>query len=78
MTDTVLVDVRDQVANVTVNRPEKYNALDLALLDGLLAAAGRVAGDSSIMEADWRFLDDIGVRLRWELADVGPPRDVAI
>lgn len=36
---TVLVDVRDGVATITLNRPESRNALNLAMCEALLAAA---------------------------------------
>lgn len=42
---TVLVETADRVATVTVNRPEKLNALNDEVLDGLLAAFARVAED---------------------------------
>ncbi|MDH4323140.1 MAG: enoyl-CoA hydratase/isomerase family protein [Betaproteobacteria bacterium] len=35
---TVLVEVRDCVATITLNRPERRNALNLAMCDALLAA----------------------------------------
>ncbi len=38
----VEVEFEDHVARVTLNRPEKLNAVDPALLDGLLEAARRV------------------------------------
>ncbi len=36
---TVLVDVRDGVATLTLNRPESRNALNLAMCDALMSAA---------------------------------------
>src|SRR4051794_41119562 len=48
MTERVLVDIRDQVAYVTLNRPEKYNGLDFPMFYGLVAAAGRVAADRTV------------------------------
>jgi enoyl-CoA hydratase/carnithine racemase len=38
MADEVLIDVDGGVATVTLNRPDKRNAMSLALLDGLRAA----------------------------------------
>lgn len=38
----VRVQVDDHVATVTLSRPEKHNALDLAMFDGIVAAAERV------------------------------------
>lgn len=43
---TVLVDVRDGVATLTLNRPESRNALNLAMCDALLAATRRM--DASV------------------------------
>src|SRR5690242_6829676 len=48
MSERVLVDVRDQVAYVTLNRPDKYNGLDFAMFAGLIDAAGRVGADRSV------------------------------
>jgi enoyl-CoA hydratase/carnithine racemase len=48
MTERVLVDVRDQVAYVTLNRPEKYNGLDFPMFAGLIDAAKRVAADRRV------------------------------
>jgi enoyl-CoA hydratase/carnithine racemase len=38
----VQVVVRDHVATVTLSRPDKHNALDLPMFDGILAAAEQV------------------------------------
>lgn len=48
MTDTVLVDVRDEVAVVTLNRPDTANTLDLAMGRALLAAALRCEADPAV------------------------------
>ena len=37
--ERVLVEVRDHVGYVTLNRPDKRNALDIGMFDGLVAAA---------------------------------------
>ena len=44
----VLLDVRDGVAEVTLNRPAKRNGLDLAMLSALVDAARRIRQDPSI------------------------------
>jgi enoyl-CoA hydratase/carnithine racemase len=44
----VHVQVSDHVATVTLNRPEKHNALDIPMLDGILAAAERVASEPGV------------------------------
>jgi enoyl-CoA hydratase/carnithine racemase len=48
MTDRVLLDVRDRVAHVTLNRAAKYNGLDLPMLHGLVDVAGRIAADREL------------------------------
>lgn len=51
MTDRVprvLLDVREGVAYVTLNRAEKYNGLDLPMLHGLVEVAGRIEDDRSV------------------------------
>jgi enoyl-CoA hydratase/carnithine racemase len=44
----VKIEVADHVATVTMARPEKHNALDLAMFDALVAAAEQVAGDRGV------------------------------
>jgi 2-(1,2-epoxy-1,2-dihydrophenyl)acetyl-CoA isomerase len=46
--DTLLFARRDAVAYVTLNRPERLNALDRHLVDDLTAAAATVAADPTI------------------------------
>jgi enoyl-CoA hydratase/carnithine racemase len=48
MTNRVLLDVRDGVAYVTLNRADKYNGLDLPMLRSLVEVAGRVAADRNV------------------------------
>ncbi|WP_264062107.1 enoyl-CoA hydratase-related protein, partial [Mycolicibacterium hippocampi] len=40
--DRVVTSVRDRIAYVTLNRPEKYNGVDFAMLRALVAAAKRI------------------------------------
>lgn len=49
-TDTVLMSVADRVATVTLNRPDRRNALTVELLDGL-ERAWRVADDRTDVRA---------------------------
>ena len=44
----VVVTIRDGVADVRFNRPEKRNALDGAMFDGILGAAARIADDPAV------------------------------
>jgi enoyl-CoA hydratase len=48
MADTVLIDSRDGIATLTLNRPEKLNALNYALIDRLLAILDAIETDISI------------------------------
>jgi enoyl-CoA hydratase/carnithine racemase len=43
MSQRVTIEVADHVALVTLNRPEKHNALDGAMFEGIVEAAGQVA-----------------------------------
>lgn len=51
MADTVLIDSRDGIAILTLNRPEKLNALNYALIDRLLAILDAIEIDGSIRAA---------------------------
>ena len=48
MSDRVLVDVRDGVADARLNRAEKMNALDVEMFQRLQEAADEIAKDSSV------------------------------
>lgn len=47
MSEPVTYDVVDRVAIVTIDRPEKRNAMSMAVFDGLLAAGERARDDSA-------------------------------
>jgi len=51
MGDRVAVTKKDGVAEIMLNRPDKYNALDLATFSALAAAADAVAADRSVRVA---------------------------
>jgi len=48
MTDSVLQERRDGVLLLTLNRPEKLNALNLALAEGLVTALDAAEADGSV------------------------------
>ena len=48
MSERVTLDVTDRVAHVQLNRPEKKNALDSGMFEGLLGAARRIEEDASV------------------------------
>jgi 2-(1,2-epoxy-1,2-dihydrophenyl)acetyl-CoA isomerase len=46
--ETLLFERRGALAHVTLNRPERLNALDATLIRELTAAAGLIAGDAGV------------------------------
>ncbi|MDJ0866173.1 MAG: crotonase/enoyl-CoA hydratase family protein [Myxococcota bacterium] len=48
MTDRVLLEIEDGIAHVRMNRPEKKNALDSGMFEGLRTAAQQLAEDRSV------------------------------
>jgi len=51
MADEVLVDVRDHILTVTINRPEARNAMNLAVIAGLCRAWMRLRDDPDVWVA---------------------------
>jgi len=48
MGDTVLYEARDTVATLTLNRPERLNAITAELADDFDAALARALGDDAV------------------------------
>lgn len=48
MTDRVTLVIEDEIAYVTLNRPEKYNGLDMAMFDAISATAKQLKKDTSV------------------------------
>ena len=46
--ERVAIEIADHVATVTLTRPEKHNALDVAMFDAIARAAERLAGEPSV------------------------------
>src|SRR5207237_6394972 len=49
--DTLLFEIRDAIARITINRPDKLNALNDQVVDELADAAERVAMEPAIRGA---------------------------
>ena len=48
MTDSLLVDVADGVMTLTINRPDKRNAIDRVVIDGLHTGLGQARRDPDV------------------------------
>ena len=48
MSETILVEHRDAVVLITLNRPEKLNALDYSMVEGLTAMLDRLEADDAV------------------------------
>ena len=46
--DRVAIEIADHVATVILTRPEKHNALDVAMFEAIAGAAERLAGEPSV------------------------------
>lgn len=48
MKDRVTLEIRDDIALVTLNRPDKYNSLDMAMFDGIVDTIKKLKRDKRI------------------------------
>ena len=48
MPDSILLEINEEVALVTLNRPDKLNALNFALIDRLMAALDTIETDDAV------------------------------
>lgn len=71
MSDTILVEQRDHVLEITVNRPEKRNAFDMAMLMALARAYTRLHRDPELRVGLVTAAGD-HFSAGLDLADVGP------
>ena len=44
-TDAVLLSITDQIATITLNRPDRMNALDQSMIEGFGNALDRIEAD---------------------------------
>ncbi|MBW2284705.1 MAG: enoyl-CoA hydratase/isomerase family protein, partial [Deltaproteobacteria bacterium] len=44
----ILYDVEDKVATITINRPERKNSMNTAVMDGLDRYVAEAAADSAV------------------------------
>ena len=51
MSDAVLLDVKDGMALITLNRPDRLNALNYDLIDRLMATLDQIEGDAAVRVA---------------------------
>ncbi|MBL0165942.1 MAG: enoyl-CoA hydratase/isomerase family protein [Propionivibrio sp.] len=66
--NAVLYDVQDNIAILTLNRPESLNAVNPAMIDALLAASSRAASDAVVRAVVVRGAGDhfmAGGDLKW-------------
>lgn len=48
MSERVAISIEDHVAEVRLNRPDKYNAVDAGMFEGIAAAADEIAGNREV------------------------------
>ncbi len=48
MSETVLLDIRERVATITLNQPERLNVIDMETLELLISVLDRVAEDDDV------------------------------
>jgi enoyl-CoA hydratase/carnithine racemase len=48
MSEPILLDIKDQIALITLNRPERLNALNYELIDRLMAALDAIEVDANV------------------------------
>ncbi len=75
MNDRVTVEIENHVAEVTLNRPEKHNAVDLAMFEALIDAGDDLAHNADIRAVVLRGAGDnfcAGIDLSVFRASVSP------
>lgn len=82
MTDTVLLDITDRIALLTLNRPERLNALSYRLIDALMAMLDRIETDAGVRAIILTGAGDrafsAGADIHEFAASVGDGRSVAL
>lgn len=70
--ETILVDLQDGIATVTLNRPDVYNAINKQMVDDLHAALEQLEGDESVHAL---ILTSAGGKAFMSGADIAEMRD---
>ena len=52
MSDPILLEINDGIALVTLNRPDKLNALNYDLIDRLMAVLDTIETDAAVRAVD--------------------------
>ena len=82
MTDTVMLDITDRIALLTLNRPERLNALSYRLIDALMAMLDRIETDAGVRAIILTGAGDrafsAGADIHEFAASVGDGRSVAL
>ncbi len=68
---TLLYEVRDQVAFLTLNRPEVLNAIDLATRDGLWLALDAIEADEDVRVVVFRGAGERAFSARADISEFG-------
>ncbi|HXJ81347.1 MAG TPA: enoyl-CoA hydratase/isomerase family protein [Candidatus Methylomirabilis sp.] len=76
MTDTVLLEIKGPIANITLNKPERLNALDVPMWEAIAKAAAAVDGAPEVrvailMGAGGAFCAGLDVKAGSTLTDLG-------
>ena len=48
MEKAVIYEVKDSVATITLNRPDRYNAVNQALVDGISDSLNKASNDENV------------------------------
>jgi enoyl-CoA hydratase/carnithine racemase len=83
MSPPVLVEIKNNIAHVRLNRPEKYNALDLDMFKAIIKAGEQICGDPTIRSVVLSgngpgFCAGLDFKRFKDMADKGENRDASL